>query len=47
VGTFLWLANDKIFLIEANFYGGGGSKLKSTAGEYAFTLQIAFNLRAL
>jgi type II restriction enzyme len=22
------------FLIEANFYGGGGSKLKSTAGEY-------------
>jgi type II restriction enzyme len=23
-----------IFLIETNFYGGGGSKLKSTAGEY-------------
>ena len=25
--------NDKIYLIETNFYGGGGSKLKSTAGE--------------
>ncbi len=25
----------KLFLIETNFYGGGGSKLKSTAGEYA------------
>ncbi|MEQ9617829.1 MAG: type II restriction endonuclease [Deltaproteobacteria bacterium] len=24
----------EIFLIETNFYGGGGSKLKSTAGEY-------------
>lgn len=24
----------ELFLIEANFYGGGGSKLKSTAGEY-------------
>jgi type II restriction enzyme len=24
----------KLFLIEVNFYGGGGSKLKSTAGEY-------------
>jgi len=31
---FAILANDKLFLIEANFYGGGGSKLKSTAGEY-------------
>ena len=24
----------KLFLVETNFYGGGGSKLKSTAGEY-------------
>jgi len=24
----------ELFLIETNFYGGGGSKLKSTAGEY-------------
>jgi len=24
----------ELFLIEVNFYGGGGSKLKSTAGEY-------------
>lgn len=27
-------ANNKLFLIESNFYEGGGSKLKSTAGEY-------------
>ncbi len=26
--------NGQLFLIETNFYGGGGSKLKSTAGEY-------------
>ena len=26
---------NKLYLIETNFYGGGGSKLKSTAGEYA------------
>jgi type II restriction enzyme len=26
--------NGKIFFIETNFYGGGGSKLKSTANEY-------------
>jgi len=26
--------NDQLFLIETNFYGGGGSKLKSTAREY-------------
>ncbi|MEK6532024.1 MAG: type II restriction endonuclease [Deltaproteobacteria bacterium] len=26
--------NKELFIIEANFYGGGGSKLKSTAGEY-------------
>ena len=25
---------NKLYLIETNFYGGGGSKLKSTAGEY-------------
>ncbi|NBX02894.1 MAG: hypothetical protein EBR02_02270 [Alphaproteobacteria bacterium] len=31
---FAILANNTLFLIEANFYGGGGSKLKSTAGEY-------------
>jgi type II restriction enzyme len=24
----------KIYLIEVNYYGGGGSKLKATAGEY-------------
>ncbi len=26
--------NGRLILIETNFYGGGGSKLKSTAGEY-------------
>lgn len=25
---------DQLYLIETNFYGGGGSKLKATAGEY-------------
>ncbi len=25
---------DKLYFVETNFYGGGGSKLKSTAGEY-------------
>ena len=25
---------NNLYLIETNFYGGGGSKLKSTAGEY-------------
>ncbi|MBT7192655.1 restriction endonuclease [archaeon] len=27
---------NKIFIIETNYYGGGGSKLKSTAGEYQY-----------
>ncbi len=31
---FALLVNDKLFLIETNYYSGGGSKLKSTAGEY-------------
>lgn len=31
---FAICANNKLFLIEANYYGGSGSKLKSTAGEY-------------
>jgi type II restriction enzyme len=26
--------NKKLYLIEVNYYGGGGSKLKATAGEY-------------
>ncbi|MBU0471618.1 MAG: type II restriction endonuclease [Nanoarchaeota archaeon] len=26
----------KLFIIETNYYGGGGSKLKSTAGEYQY-----------
>jgi len=31
-------ANDMLYVLETNYYGGGGSKLKSTAGEYK-TLQ--------
>jgi len=27
-------ANHRLFLVETNYYGGGGSKLKATAGEY-------------
>ena len=29
-------SKNKIYIIETNFYGGGGSKLKSTAGEYQY-----------
>lgn len=29
-------AKNKLFLIEVNYYGGGGSKLKATAGEYQY-----------
>lgn len=31
---FAVYAHNKLFFIEVNFYSGGGSKLKSTAGEY-------------
>lgn len=31
---FAILSGAKLFLLEVNFYSGGGSKLKSTAGEY-------------
>lgn len=31
---FAILYNDHLYFLEVNFYGGGGSKLKSTAGEY-------------
>lgn len=31
---FAILTNAQLFLIEVNFYGGSGSKLKSTSGEY-------------
>lgn len=31
---FAILENGKVYLIEVNYYSGGGSKLKSTAGEY-------------
>ena len=28
--------NNKLFWVETNFYSGGGSKLKSTCGEYQY-----------
>jgi len=31
---FAIFRDDRLFLVETNFYGGGGSKLKSTATEY-------------
>jgi type II restriction enzyme len=31
---------NKIFLIETNYYGGGGSKLKATAGEYQYLFDL-------
>lgn len=31
---FVIKTNNEIIIFEVNFYGGGGSKLKSTAGEY-------------
>ena len=31
---FAIFRDDRLFLLETNFYGGGGSKLKSTATEY-------------
>ncbi|KAF0149721.1 MAG: type II site-specific deoxyribonuclease [Ignavibacteria bacterium] len=33
---FAVYTKSKLFLIETNFYAGGGSKLKSTAGEYKY-----------
>lgn len=34
-------AGNTLFLIETNFYGGGGSKLKATAGEYKTLYDVA------
>lgn len=39
---FAVFTGEKLFLIETNYYGGGGSKLKATAGEYK-TLQDLIN----
>jgi len=39
----IW-ANNKLTLIEVNFYSGGGSKLKATAGEY---IDLNQNLRVI
>ena len=33
-------SKNKIYIIETNFYGGGGSKLKSTAGEYQYLYDL-------
>ncbi|MEX1015066.1 MAG: type II restriction endonuclease [Candidatus Paceibacterota bacterium] len=34
---------EELFLLETNFYGGGGSKLKSTAGEYRNLFNVLDN----
>ena len=36
-------ATKKLFLIEVNFYSGGGSKLKATAGEYQYLYDFLKN----
>lgn len=36
-------SKNKIYVIETNFYGGGGSKLKSTAGEYQYLADFLSN----
>ena len=36
-------SKNKIFIIETNYYGGGGSKLKSTAGEYQYLFDFLKN----
>ena len=33
-------SKNTIYIIETNFYGGGGSKLKSTAGEYQYLYDL-------
>jgi len=33
-------SKNKIYIVETNFYGGGGSKLKSTAGEYQYLYDL-------
>jgi len=33
-------SQNKIFIVETNYYGGGGSKLKSTAGEYQYLFDL-------
>ncbi|MGE4444638.1 MAG: type II restriction endonuclease [Candidatus Altimarinota bacterium] len=35
--------NNKIYLIEVNYYSGGGSKLKATAGEYQYLYNFLKN----
>ncbi len=36
-------SKNKIFIIETNYYSGGGSKLKSTAGEYQYLFDFLKN----
>ncbi len=40
---FVIFANNKIYVIETNFYSSGGSKLKATAGEYKSLFKILEN----
>jgi type II restriction enzyme len=38
---FVIRRGDRLFLLETNYYGGGGSKLKATAGEYRSLFDFA------
>ena len=40
---FVLKKNDELIIFETNFYGGGGSKLKSTAGEYRNLFDVLDN----
>jgi hypothetical protein len=40
---FVIYKNNKIYWVETNFYSGGGSKLKSTCGEYKFLFDFCKN----
>lgn len=41
---FVISANDKTYLIEANYYNGGGSKLNETARSYSILLPRLINI---
>jgi len=36
-------SKNKLYIIETNYYSGGGSKLKSTAGEYQYLFDLLNN----
>jgi type II restriction enzyme len=40
---FVVKTHSELVIFEVNFYGGGGSKLKSTAGEYRYLYSVLDN----